>query len=193
MQVLAFMSEGHTNLGIAKRLDLKESTVKVHVHNTFQKLGVQNRTQATRIGERLQAIRDIQVEHARSSGSLRDWLLPHMTDELRRKGEILFRRGDPGEALYYIQQGRIALKEIGEVIGEGELLGEIGIFAPGRKRTCTAYCETDSRLFRLSDTQAQRLYLENAQFAYHVVQLIARRLDGDRERFLQSGSGQLKP
>lgn len=180
MQVLAHLCEGHTNLGIAKRLSVKESTVKVHVHSTYQKLGVQNRTQAARVGARLQAVRDIQLEHARNGGTLRDWLIPHMTDEAHRKGEVLFRKGDPGQALYYIHRGLIALQEIGEVAGEGELLGEIGIFAPEQARTCTACCQTDAKLFCLSAEQARRLYLENPQFAYHIVQLIAQRLTRER-------------
>ena len=44
------------------------------------------------------------------------------------------------------------------------------------------------RDFRLTDVQAQRLYIENPQFAYHVVQLIALRLEGDRQRLGSHGA-----
>jgi DNA-binding NarL/FixJ family response regulator len=182
MKVLGLLCEGLSNLGIAKRLGIQEGTVKIHLNKAYEKMGVQNRTQAVKVAERLDAIRDLQLERAEEGSSLFDWLLPHMTHETRRKGEVLFRKGDPGQALYYIQQGRVALQEIGKMMGEGELLGEIGIFAPEHARTCTATCETDTRLFRLTAEQAKRLYLENPRFAYHVVQLIAERLLADRAR-----------
>lgn len=186
MRVLALLCEGHANLGIGARLGIKVGTVKIHLRSIYKKLGVQNRTQAMKIGERIEAIQEMLVDHAAQGNSLRDWLVPHMTDESRRKGEVLFRRGDPGQALYYVQQGRIALREINEEVGEGELLGEISIFAPEHARTCTAYCETDTKLFRLTADQAKRLYMENPQFAYHVVQLIAQRFSSDRERYMKS-------
>ena len=186
MRVLALLCEGHANLGIGARLGIKVGTVKIHLRSIYRKLGVQNRTQAMKIGERIETIQEMLMEHAAQGNSLRDWLVPHMTDESRRKGDVLFRRGDPGQALYYIQQGRIALREINELVGEGELLGEISIFAPEHARTCTAYCETDTKLFRLTADQAKRLYMENPQFAYHVVQLIAQRFSSDRERYMKS-------
>lgn len=186
IRVLALLCEGHANLGIGARLGIRVGTVKIHLRSIYKKLGVQNRTQAMKIGERIEIIQQILMEHAEQGNSLRDWLVPHMTDESRRKGEVLFRRGDPGQALYYIQQGRVALQEINEEVGEGELLGEISIFAPEHARTCTACCETDTKLFRLTAEQAKRLYMENPQFAYHVVQLIARRFSSDRERYMKS-------
>jgi hypothetical protein len=178
--VLALITEGQTNLSISKRLGIKESTVKLHAHNIYKKLGTDNRTQAAKIGARMDVIRAFLQERAVRGASLCDWLLPHMTDEFHRKGAVLFKKGDPGQALYYIQEGQIALQEIGEVAQEGELLGEIGIFAPERARTCTARCETDTKLFRLTADQAKRLYIENPEFAYHVVQLIAQRMTKSR-------------
>jgi DNA-binding NarL/FixJ family response regulator len=187
-KVLALVVEGHTNLSISKRLGIKESTVKLHAHSTYKKLGVDNRTQAAKIGARMDAIRNFQLERAQHGSSVRDWLLPHMTDEFHRKGDVLFKKGDPGQALYYVHKGQIALPEIGEVVREGDLLGEIGIFSPEQARTCTARCETDAKLFRLTAEQARRLYLENPQFAYHVVQLLAQRFSKARQPGLSSPS-----
>lgn len=44
--VLNFLIEGHSNKAIAGKLDVAESTVKVHVKAIFRKLKVDNRTQA---------------------------------------------------------------------------------------------------------------------------------------------------
>jgi len=45
-QVLNLLGEGMTNRAIARRLELSERTVKVHVSRVMSKLGVQNRAQA---------------------------------------------------------------------------------------------------------------------------------------------------
>ena len=182
LEVLFKTQQGLTNLQIGKRLGMQEGTVKIHLSNAYKKLGVENRVQAIRIVERMEAIHNMEMENAQQPVSVRDWLLPHMSDESHRKGDILFRKGEPGRALYFIQKGRVALPEIDKFMEEGEIFGEIGIFAPAHARTCTALCDSDVRLFCLTAEQARRLYFENPQFAYHVMQLIAQRLLDDQHR-----------
>ena len=46
MQVLRLIAEGHTNQEIAEELTIGATTVKTHVQNILQKLGVSDRTQA---------------------------------------------------------------------------------------------------------------------------------------------------
>jgi DNA-binding NarL/FixJ family response regulator len=48
IEVLARVARGHTNGRIARELWVTEQTVKFHLRNTYRKLGVANRTQATR-------------------------------------------------------------------------------------------------------------------------------------------------
>jgi DNA-binding NarL/FixJ family response regulator len=182
LQVLTQVCEGRSNLNVAKRLGITEGTVKIHLSNSYKKLGVENRTQAIRIVERLDHVQNLVLEEAEQGLSLRDWLLPHMSDESHHKGEVLFRKGDPARALYYIQQGKVALPEIGKQLAEGALFGEIGIFSPEHSRTASARCDTDARLFCLTAERAKRLYFENPQFAYHVMQLITRHLLEDQSR-----------
>ncbi len=52
-----------------------------------------------------------------------------------KKGELLFREGDPSDAMYIIKKGKIAIvktKGTGEVelaeLGPGELVGEMAFF-----------------------------------------------------------------
>jgi len=42
--VSALLLEGLSNKGVGRKLNLSEGTVKVHLHNIYQKLGVKNRT-----------------------------------------------------------------------------------------------------------------------------------------------------
>jgi DNA-binding NarL/FixJ family response regulator len=48
-EFLAVVAEGLTNTRIAERLSVTEHTVKFHLQNIFQKLGVANRTEAARL------------------------------------------------------------------------------------------------------------------------------------------------
>ena len=43
-EIVSALTEGHSNKGIGRRLNLSEGTVKVHLDNIYQKLGVKNRT-----------------------------------------------------------------------------------------------------------------------------------------------------
>jgi NarL family two-component system response regulator LiaR len=45
-EILALLSEGHSDDEIAKLLHLEESTVRAHVHHILQRLGLKNRAQA---------------------------------------------------------------------------------------------------------------------------------------------------
>jgi two-component system nitrate/nitrite response regulator NarL len=180
LEVLELACSGLPNLEISNRCGISEGVVKLHLHHAYQKLGVQGRLQAARIVDRLDSIRQLRIGQSEDGGSLLDWLLPHMSHERHRKGDVLFRKGAPGNALYYVQKGRVRLPELDVEMVEGDLFGEIGIFSPGHARTCSARCETDAHLFRLTAEEAKRLCFENPQFAYYVIRLIADRLVEER-------------
>jgi len=99
-----------------------------------------------------------------------------------RKGQNIFRLGDVGNALYCLQCGSVRLPEIGATVQPGDVFGEIGIFTPEHKRTCSAVCEADSELFSLSREQVKRIHFANPQFAFFILHLIATRLMADRKR-----------
>lgn len=53
IQILRILASGMSNNEIARRLYISENTVKIHVHNVFEKLGVKNRREASRIAQHL--------------------------------------------------------------------------------------------------------------------------------------------
>jgi two-component system nitrate/nitrite response regulator NarL len=46
-EVIVIVTEGSPNKEIARRLNLSAGTVKIHLHNIYQKIGVNNRTALT--------------------------------------------------------------------------------------------------------------------------------------------------
>jgi DNA-binding NarL/FixJ family response regulator len=46
-EITGMVSHGFSNKEIARRLDINEGTVKVHLHQIYQKTGVPNRTALT--------------------------------------------------------------------------------------------------------------------------------------------------
>ena len=83
-----------------------------------------------------------------------------LTSLLRRKsikkGEVLFRQGDEGTALYIIQQGRIKISVSRRadtvtlaILGEGEFLGEMALL-DDLPRSADAMAMEDSQLYALN-------------------------------------------
>jgi DNA-binding NarL/FixJ family response regulator len=48
LEILRLVAQGYTNGKIARELWVTEQTVKFHLSNTYRKLGVANRTEASR-------------------------------------------------------------------------------------------------------------------------------------------------
>jgi CRP/FNR family transcriptional regulator, cyclic AMP receptor protein len=110
------------------------------------------------------------------------WLLPHMHRRSFKAGEILFRRGDAANELIYLARGELRMVELGERIGPGELIGEIGLFSPARTRTQTVACETDGELYEMTDEMIFQLYYQNPRLGFYFMRLVAARLLRDVQR-----------
>jgi DNA-binding NarL/FixJ family response regulator len=77
-QVLELLRRGESNKLIGRQLNLRESTVKVHLRQIMRKLGVANRTQAALSAERL----DIRTTKPKSLKMPVKWM-PLMPELLR--------------------------------------------------------------------------------------------------------------
>jgi len=120
---------------------------------------------------------------AASNGDLNmEWLKPHMHRRSTRRGEVLFRKGDLSTDMFYTLSGRYALSEIGQEIGPGQLIGEIGLMAPGNKRTLTFECVEDGELLTMNYDIVKELYFQNPEFGFRFLQLTSQRLFKDIER-----------
>src|SRR5450756_1833676 len=89
-----------------------------------------------------------------------------------RKGEVVFSQGDPADAIFQIQKGKLKLTVVssqgkeavialltgGDFFGEGCLAGQI-------KRMCTATAMTDSVTVRLEKPEMVRVLHDEPAFA----------------------------
>jgi CRP/FNR family transcriptional regulator, cyclic AMP receptor protein len=100
-------------------------------------------------------------------------LIPYMRTETRRRGDVLFRKGDAADTLYVIQKGSVLLPEIGKRISDGAVFGEVGLFAAEQRRALTAVCEEDCRLSSITCERVLELYYQNREFGFFLIRLVS--------------------
>lgn len=115
------------------------------------------------------------VEEAAKGGFTFEFLVPFMTKVNYKKGDVVCRRGDASDKLFYLQKGLIKVEGVGTYVTDGELVGEIGIFSHSNKRTDTLVCESDSTVYTMPEKQILQLYYQNPKFGFYLVQLIIKR------------------
>jgi hypothetical protein len=128
---------------------------------------------------RLQQMRKLihDVEAAASYGETSiDWLKPFMASRSFHKGDIVFRKGDVADAMYYSVTGRYRLSEIGIEIPAGQVFGDLGLLAPGNRRTQTIECLEDGEVLTAGYQQVKELYFQNPQFGFYFLRLTSERL-----------------
>jgi len=182
MAVIEAIEDGASNLEIANRRNCAVGTVKVHLGRIFRKLGVRSRGGVIAMIKTIRALQQARADRGQLAPFRREWIEDDMTIENRCAGTVLFRRGDHADALYYLEDGRIDLPEVGAFLEAGALFGEIGVFAEDGRRTASAFCETPVRLLRVSADRAWDLYFRNQAFAAHVLRLAATRIMSERTR-----------
>jgi hypothetical protein len=112
-----------------------------------------------------------------SKGDFRvEALIPFMKPAHLKKGEMLFQAGDPSDKMYLVQKGGIRLVEIDRKVGQGDLIGEIGILSPTNVRTATAIADEDTDLLAITQDQVLQLYHQNPEFGFFLVRLVTQRL-----------------
>jgi CRP/FNR family cyclic AMP-dependent transcriptional regulator len=123
-----------------------------------------------------------EIARVTQESPISEWLLPHMKRRSFKQGEVLFRKGDAADKLIYLAEGRLKLTEIGVPIGAGELIGEIGLFSPEKKRTQTVTCDTDGELYEMTDEMIFQLYYQHPKLGFFIMRLVAERLLNDVRR-----------
>ena len=171
---LRFLAVGG-NLGFLVYGAIHPSVVMMLLHGALLPVNIYRAIEMVRLTRRVRA--------ASAEGDLSGvWLKPYMRKKRLKAGDVLFRKGDPADHLYFLAEGRIEFVEIGEAMEPGRLFGEIAFFAPDKRRTLTARCTTPCTVLRIDEATFQQLYFQNPAFGFQVVTLVAGRLMADRQR-----------
>jgi CRP/FNR family cyclic AMP-dependent transcriptional regulator len=163
------------NMGFLIYGALHPSLIMMLLHGALLPINIFRAAQMVRLTRRVQI--------AAASNDLSGvWLRPYMRRRRLKKNAILFRKGDEAKRLYFLAEGRIEFVEIGQTMEPGRLFGEIGFFAPDKRRTLTARCATSCTVLQMDEMTFKSLYFQNPAFGFEVVTLVAGRLLADRQR-----------
>ena len=133
-----------------------------------------------RLYEMLELIKKVRTA---SAGDLSmDWLKPFMHKREVRKGDILFRKGDHAEEMFYSLTGSYSVNELGLKIPAGHIFGELAFLAPGNRRTQTVECMEDGQLLTITYDKVRELYFQNPTFGFYLLRLSSERLLQNVER-----------
>ena len=115
-------------------------------------------------------------------------LWPSFRERRLKKGDVLFRAGDPGEELFLIRDGSIVVSKpvTGRVeqvlsrLASGEVFGEMSVFGDERRRSATCQAEIDTMLYSLDRDSLSRFVtgspLAAAKFFQQMAQVAFKRL-----------------
>jgi len=119
----------------------------------------------------------IQQVRAASKGDMSlDWLKPFMSKRTVEAGEILFRKGDEANHMYFVVDGQLHLNEIDINIQPGAVVGELGMLVPARTRTQTLVCTQSGSVLEIAYDRIEQLYYQNPKFGFYFLRLSTARL-----------------
>jgi len=121
------------------------------------------------------------VERASRGILATEILVPYMQLQQLPAGTTLFTKGDHAEGVFLILDGSVRIVGKNALLKSGQLLGEMGIFSPGQRRTDTAVCESEVRLASITDDKIWTLFHENPEFGAHLLRFIMLRCHPGQE------------
>jgi hypothetical protein len=105
-----------------------------------------------------------------------DWLKPFMTRRKYDKGDVLFRKGDRANEMFFTVTGKFLVTELGIELPPGRLVGELGFLAPDNRRTQSLECTEDGQVLTITYEKLMEIYFQNPEFGYYFLRLSTERL-----------------
>ena len=100
-----------------------------------------------RLREMTQLIK--QVEKAASGDLNMEWIKPFMSSRRMNAGEVLFRKGETANCLFFVVSGRCRLIETGIDLAPGAVVGEFALISADKTRTQTLQCTESGELLEI--------------------------------------------
>jgi CRP/FNR family cyclic AMP-dependent transcriptional regulator len=105
----------------------------------------------------------------------------------REAGDVLVAEGEPGDALYFIVAGQVAVKRGGRLLAElgaRDVFGEMALLDPG-PRSATVEAKTDVTLLVLQRDDLDDLMRERPEVPIGILKVVVGRL----RRAIENGRG----
>jgi len=129
-----------------------------------------------------------------------NWLRPYMKNRKYRKGDIIFRKGDPADEMFLVDKGKFRVIELGSELQPGQIFGELGLLTTGSHRTRSVECVEAGHVLTLPYDEVRALYFENPEFGFYFLRLVASRLIANSARAEEmlaaertASAGEVKP
>lgn len=160
--------------GIANNIASMSFGLLAGVYPTFIQHAILLPLNTYRLIEMRRMIR--QVKAASNGDHSMEWLKSFMTKQRIESGEIVFRKGDEADRMFYLVSGKLRLVELGLDLSPGTVVGELGFLAPDSRRTQTLVGLEDSIVLRISYESIEELYFQNPDFGFYFLRLTSVRL-----------------
>lgn len=93
-----------------------------------------------------------------------------------KAGDVLFRKGDPVDSLYYLAEGTVEIEGQNVTVPAGNIFGEMAFFNSSAMRMATVRCVEDTVVYEVNEKRFTRLQYEDPKFAMSVMRLLTTRL-----------------
>ena len=103
-----------------------------------------------------------------------------------RPGEILFREGDEGHALYIVEKGNLRVMSgsvVYETVTAGGILGEMALIDEGAPRSASVIAVSHAQLWEIDTDRFRSMVASDPNFAITVMRTMARRLRIMNQRY----------
>src|SRR6266480_4734949 len=101
-----------------------------------------------------------------------DWIKPFMHRRKYGKGDVLFRKGDRANEMFFTVTGKFLVTELGIELPPGRLVGELGFLSPDNRRTQSLECVEDGEMLAISYAVFCSKNKQNPERGYHSQRLI---------------------
>jgi hypothetical protein len=105
-----------------------------------------------------------------------DWLKPFMNRRKYSKGDVLFRKGDRANEMFFTVTGKFLVTELGIELPPGRLVGELAFLSPDNRRTQSLECTEDGEVLAITYDRLMEIYFQNPEFGYYFLRLSTERL-----------------
>lgn len=120
---------------------------------------------------------------ATASPALRNMVAELAVGKKLAAGEVLFEQGSDGDAMFAIISGEVEVsvtsaggRKLGlDIMGPGELLGEIALFSPG-PRTATIMATMETEVWRLKNADVSKALRAKPELYVDMIELAGKRM-----------------